>query len=386
MKIHILLTGLATKGTLSGSDQLVLDLVEHIPQEVDIIVITPDFAISYWNPLKRKNLKVIAIPTNVFDFSPNPIWIFCSYCIRAVQVYRILRKEQKIDVLYSSSDIAYADIWPAYFIMGRNRRIKWISRTFHVLLKPGIRSGNYFKNFFAYYLQKLSYRLMKKRSQYILALNEKLKKELLDLGFPENRIYILGAGINYEQIKSYVPNKKHTYNVVALGRIAPEKGIFDAVQIWKKVIEHNQSYRLVWIGGGNKNYWNELHRHIKKENLQDSFNLPGFIDKNEIYNILKSANIFICTDHENGWGLAVCEAMSCGLPVASYNIDIFGEVYKKGFLSAPLFDTDTFAKNIITLLENDALRKKMGIQAFDQVSQFSHEKIAKKFMSIVEKI
>lgn len=380
MKMHILLTGLVSKTTVSGGDQLILDLVPHLPKELDIVVITPDFVRKYWVTIKRKNLKVITVPTNKFDFSPNPIAIFFSYCIRALQVYRVLKKEKNIEILFSCSDIAYADIWPAYFIVGRNRQIKWITRIYHVLLKPGKRRGDYLTNFFAFYLQRLCFWMIKKRSRYILAINKKLKKEILDLGFPKNKTGILEAGVDFNKIKSFVPDKKYSYDVVAMGRIAPEKGIFDIVKIWKKVLNSNSTYNMAWIGGGNQNHTKKLQLLIQKEKLTNSFHLLGFIDKKEVFNILKSAKVFICSDHENGWGLAVCEAMSCGLPVVSYDIDIFGGVYKKGFLSAKLFDTDNFANNLIKVLKDNTLRKKLGRQALSQVSLFRHEKVAKVLM------
>lgn len=380
MKVHILFTGFVSKSSLSGGDQLILDLVPRLSAKLDITIITPNFAAKYWNSLKRKNVKIITLPTNRFDFSSNPISTFISYTIRAFQVFRILRKENEIETIYSCSDVAYADIWPAYLMVGRNKRIKWISRIYHVLLKPGRRQGNYFTNVFAFYLQRLSFWMMKKRSRYVLALNKKLRKEVLNLGFSSNKTGVVGAGVDFDKISSYKAGRRYDYDVVAMGRISPVKGIFDAVKFWKKVHEHNPKYKMGWIGEGNENYTIKFKSMLRKEGLEESFILLGFIDKREVLNILKSAKVFICPDHENGWGLAVCEAMSCGLPVVSYNIDIFGGVYKQGFISAKLFDTDGFARNLIKILEDKDLRNKLGKEAYWQASEFDHDKVVEELM------
>jgi glycosyltransferase involved in cell wall biosynthesis len=217
--------------------------------------------------------------------------------------------------------------------------------------------------------------MMKRKSTSILALNKKLRDEVSELGFPEDRLGILGAGIDFEAINSFKATKKYDYDVAVLARIAPVKGIFDAVKIWSKVHAAHPEAKLAWIGGSGENYRKKMNDLLAENSLEDSFHLMGFIEKDDAYSILKGAKIFLCTDHENGWGLAVCEAMASGLPVVSYDIDIFGSVYEKGFTTAPLFDTDSFANEIIKLLDNERKRKKMASDAVEQAKRFDHKQV-----------
>lgn len=372
--MHILFTGLVSPKMLSGGDQLFLDIAPRLPKDMKIVIITPYFAKGHWDTLDRPNLELKFIPQNIFDFNDNPLFIFLSYIIRSWQVHRILRKES-IQTIYSCSDIAYADIWPAYWAVGKNPRIKWLSRIYHVLLPPSNRQGSHLTNTIVFRLQRLSFWMMKRRSSTIFALNQKLRDEVLELGFPPEKLGILGAGIDFQAINGFKPTKKYDYDVAVLARIAPVKGIFDAVKIWKKVHAAHPEAKIAWIGGGGETYKKQLGDLLAADSLEDSFHLMGFVEKDEAYNILKSAKIFLCTDHENGWGLAVCEAMASGLPVISYDIDIFGSVYKKGFKSAALFDTDGFADEIIKLLDDEDARKKMAKDAVDQAREFDHKQV-----------
>jgi len=376
VKLYVLFTGLVSKKHLSGGDQLFLDLAPRLPREIEIVVITPEFAKKHWKLVARKDIKFIFLKKNIFDTRKNYIFVFLSYAIRAWKTYRILKKAKQIDAIYSCSDVAYADIWPAFLISFGKPEINWITRIYHVLLSPKNRHGNKLVNFVVFYLQRISFFLIKKRSNHILALNSKLKKELLGLNFPKNRTGILGAGIEFRKINKFKATEKFSFDAVVLARIAPVKGIYDMVKIWKLVHEKNPKWKLAWIGSGG-GYENELKSKIKENGLENSFYLLGYLKKEKILNIFKSSKIFLCTDHENGWGLAISEAMASGLPVVSFNIDIFGGLYKKGFISVPLHRTEEFAKQTVKLLEEEELRKKLAKEAVLQSSAFDLDKVAK---------
>ena len=372
--MHVLFTGLVSPKMLSGGDQLFIDIAPRLPKDMKIIIVAPHFAKKYWDNNEHPNIEFRPLPPNMFEFKDSMVLVFLSYLIRARQVYSILRKE-KVQAIYSCSDIAYADVWPAYFAVGKNLKIKWLSRIYHVLLNPKDRQGNYLVNVIAFRLQRLSFWMMKKRSSTIMALNQKLYNEVSELGFPKNKLTILGAGIDFKMINGFKPIKKYPYDVAVLGRVAPVKGVFDTVKIWEKVHASYPSAQLAWIGGGGDNYQKKMDSLLADNDLVSSFHMLGFIDKDEVYSILKSAKIFLCPDHENGWGLAVCEAMACELPVVSYDLDIFGGVYKKGFRSVKLFDTDSFADEVIRLLGDKHLRKNLAKDAVEQAREFDHQQV-----------
>ena len=139
--------------------------------------------------------------------------------------------------------------------------------------------------------------MMKKRSQHILALNKKLYDEVLALGFPEKKLDILGAGIDFEKINTFKKTRSYDYDVVVLGRIAPVKGIFDTIKMWEKVHARNKNWKLAWVGGGNENYVSKMTEMIKERNFGESFLRLGFLEKDEVYNIFKSAKVFLFPYH-----------------------------------------------------------------------------------------
>lgn len=375
--VHVLFTGLVTKDVLSGGDQLFFDIAPRLPKNIHLTVIMPEFAMKHWVDIDTSNIEFKLLPRTRFDLNSNPVMIFLSYVVRAWQVNKLLRDEKRVETIYSCSDIAYADIWPAYLAVGRNPATRWVSRVYHVLLPPQRRQGSYAVNVVAFLLQRLSFRMMKRRSSTVLALNEKLRGELLDLQFTPQRLGILGAGIDFTTINSHTPTKAYPYDIVVMGRIAPVKGMYDVIEAWKIIHASKPELKLGWIGYGGEIYQQKMEKLIEKNGFGDSITLLGFIDKDKAYDILHTSKLFLCPDHENGWGLAVCEAMASGLPVVSYDLDIFGGVYKKGYKSVKLFDSEAYAHAILSLINNDQARGKMAKDAVQQAHEFDHEQVIK---------
>ena len=95
----------------------------------------------------------------------------------------------------------------------------------------------------------------------------------------------------------------------------------------------------------------KLKHKIVLAKLSKNIRLIGHLNDRElIFKYLKSSKILLFLDHEAGFGLVAAEAMAAGLPVISYNLPIFGNVYKKGFMASNLRDFQSITNNIINLL------------------------------------
>ena len=99
---------------------------------------------------------------------------------------------------------------------------------------------------------------------------------------------------------------------------------------------------------------------------------------------MKQADIFLFLDHEAGWGLAVAEAMACGLPVVGYDNGVLGSVYKNGYLVAPIGDHKRFSNQVIKLLSNKSFRQEMASKARLEAQKHDWEKTSKKFNQLLK--
>ena len=125
------------------------------------------------------------------------------------------------------------------------------------------------------------------------------------------------------------------------------------------------SARLGVIGGGPNEFREELARKISDEGLTDKIELLGYQPGNQAFRLLKAAPIFLFPSHEEGFGMAIAEAMACSCAVVAYDLPVYRECFKNTLLTAPLHDLDGISNLVITLLSHPNLltdRIKKGIE------------------------
>jgi len=375
-------TGHASESYLSGGDKLLEKMAKYLPSNVSIKVIIPKIGIKHWHEANLKNVELIELSPSIFDNNNHPILIFVAYLIRIFQSYFKLNKLKNAQIIYSSTNV-FPDVVPVFLFNLFKTRIPWISRIHHLIPPPNKRPGHIFVNIASFILQALSSKMIAKRSTSIIALNRTLKETLVKKGFPQKKLQILGAGIELEKISASKLNKKFASDAVFVGRLHPTKGVFDLVEIWKKVVNEKPDAKAIIIGGGGKSENQKLKSSINEAHLNHNLFPVGYLTQNFLYCALKSSKIYLFTDYEAGWGMAIAEAMAAGLPVVGYNLDVFGDVFKKGYITVPLGNKDEFAQKIIYILNHPEKYQKLKKGALEQARQLSWRKTSKKFQTII---
>jgi glycosyltransferase involved in cell wall biosynthesis len=102
-----------------------------------------------------------------------------------------------------------------------------------------------------------------------------------------------------------------------------------------------------------------------------------------------SSSVFVLPSRFEGFGLVIIEAMSCGLPVVTFDCEngprsIISDG-KDGFLMPP-FDVDAFAQRLIALTNDGELRRKIGAEARQSSSRYEIEKIALMWKKLFEEV
>jgi glycosyltransferase involved in cell wall biosynthesis len=87
--------------------------------------------------------------------------------------------------------------------------------------------------------------------------------------------------------------------------------------------------------------------------------------------------------------MGMIEAMACGLPVVSFDFkcgprDIID--HAKNGLIVPNGDIQGLADAMIRLMNDDALRQEMGMNARQVVETYSEEAVMKKWISLFERL
>ncbi len=99
--------------------------------------------------------------------------------------------------------------------------------------------------------------------------------------------------------------------------------------------------RLVMAGPADSSYADELKALARREGIEDSVYWTGMIGGDQKWGALQAAETFILPSHQENFGIAVAEALSCGTPaLLGHGVNISPEIAVDG---AGLADDDTLS-------------------------------------------
>lgn len=214
------------------------------------------------------------------------------------------------------------------------------------------------KNFQENYIKMFNY------SSLIVVVSTPMKKQLIKLGCPEEKIVLNPYGPKDEFLK-LTPN--HVSKVIlSVGRFTDKKAPYYTLLAFLKVVERIPESRLIMAGDGSlletvKN----LARHFE---ISDKVIFPGSMNHEQVLDLYQKSAIY--TQHSiqalsgdcEGTPVSVIEASAAGLPVVSTEHAGIPEVVQDGISGYILkeHDVNGIAEKLIFLLENPEVAKRMG--------------------------
>ena len=175
-------------------------------------------------------------------------------------------------------------------------------------------------------------------------------------------VVLTGIGIDLEEFKDEPPGEeKKIWDGLFVGRMAPEKGIYDLLDIWRKVVDKVPGAKLAVVGKIVQPYFNRWLDMVKKMRLEENVFHLGELDRKELIKTYYSSRVFVFPSKIEGAGIVIAEAMVAGLPVVARNLP----TYKTLYSGAPAFylvdDEEGFSTKIIHLLTFTEDRHRMGL-------------------------
>jgi len=200
-------------------------------------------------------------------------------------------------------------------------------------------------------------------------------------GVPSSVVHVSGNGVNVGYIENFKVSAK-VYDGVFVGRVARDKGVFDLVKVWSKIVSRQPNSRLLIIGNGPD--ISELRRLVETMGLANNVIVRGACGDGEMYRLLNSGKIFVFPSLFEGWGLAVAEALASGLPVICYNIPALREVFGDcpSVFLIKVGDVESFSEKVLELLNFKNLGE-LGKFSEDYSKRFSWEKVALRDLEIL---
>jgi len=223
-------------------------------------------------------------------------------------------------------------------------------------------------------------------------MNEMLSAKTLGIN---SQYFISPNSINHSKYDK-LPTKgcfREKYNlnknqkiIIHFGRISFVKGLDILVKAFAKTLNQFEDIILVIAGPDNEGFRTQVENWINNEGIREKIIFTEMLSGDAALELLTDADIFALPSYTENFGMAVAEAMACGLPVViSDKVDIYGDVLEAKAGIVTKCDADEVSDAFISLLGDENKRVNFGKAGIDLVKErYDPNKITSNMINIYQ--
>ena len=316
--------------------------------------------IEYGNLVDKYHVLVIGDKDIEIDLSDN-VKIFSVKTVNKFKNFFDLRKraikliKQNIYNLITVQDV--------YFLGLISLKL---AKQFNLGLEIQVHGFEKFKG-----LRKSIAKYVIKKADSIRAVSQRLKRQLID-GFKvrEDKITVVPIYTEVESLKLKVESKKNEKNnnkfiFLTIGRLVPVKNTEMQIKAIANLKNKFKNIELWIIGEGIER--DNLKLKIENLKLEENVKLLG--QKDNLINFYNSADSFLLTSDQEGYGMVVIEAAAHGLPIIMTDVGCAREFIINGQngIIIPVKNQEVLENAMSELIQNKDLRLKLGNNAKESI-------------------
>ena len=218
------------------------------------------------------------------------------------------------------------------------------------------------------------------KAQTVIAISPYTKRDLIKYYHVEKeKIHVLSNGFTplaeSRQTETQRNNDKETfsrYNIgkpflLSVGSAYPHKNLKRALRVFR-TLPKNLSYVLVCKQDA---FLTQLKHWCAKNGLSERIRFIENVPDSDLAVLYRNAELYLCPSLYEGFGMPPLEAMHFGTPVASSNAASLPQIYKDAALYFNPYDEREMKRVILSILNNDHLRRKITANGNSLIQQSS---------------
>ena len=162
--------------------------------------------------------------------------------------------------------------------------------------------------------------------------------------------------------------------LIAMGRLVPQKGFDLLLEAFARLAPRHPDWNLTVLGSGPM--LATLKTQRESLGLNDRIQFAGAVA--DPFPVLRSADMFVFSSRFEGFGMALAEAMACGLPAVSFDCPEGPSVLIRDGIDGVLVppeDVNALTAALDRLMADAQEREKLGSRALEVLERFSLSKI-----------
>lgn len=242
---------------------------------------------------------------------------------------------------------------------------------------------------------EFSMRIYYKNVDFVIPQSEFSKRLLLEIGIRlPSEIVSNGVDLNIykkeddQLLLAYIKRKysidtENFFNIAFLGRLSKEKSVETLIYATKQLVDKGKKINVFLIGNGTeKDYLVNLTRDLS---LLNHVKLLGHIPTIDLIGVLSLCNIYVHPSEIELEGMALLEAMACGLPIivsdsklsaSSQFVNTNGELFENK-------NSLDLSNKLLRYVENPDLLKNLSAASLETAKQYSFDQNMNKLSKLL---
>jgi len=371
-KILILLNGFWT--SIGGGDIHLLEVGKELTQlGADINFMIPDDAEydeykKYIHCIYPYNSNLIGKGKDCHNF----LSISLLYWKRQRAIISYMKKNQAEMKTYThvicSGPFLYDLDATIYLKTNINPKIKTICMWHHTTKQS---------NGLRYELAKIQERnaitKVKKHIDLIITSNIIEQEKLLQL--TDKPVMLTSHGVDWNLINNCHTGSVDHLSACFVGRLEKSKGVYDLLHAWRQVVRCFPEAKLSIIGKGIEQ--ETLKQMAYEFGIYDNIIFYGKVSDKEKYQILSNSKLFLLPSYQEGYGICIAEALSCGCQVIAYNLNHYKGIFGNNITAVPIASWSNMALEVVKSINSEYNPKKINDKVMWCKQTFNWTQVAK---------
>jgi glycosyltransferase involved in cell wall biosynthesis/O-antigen/teichoic acid export membrane protein len=225
------------------------------------------------------------------------------------------------------------------------------------------------------FLETLPLKLLYPGSAFVV-ISHATQRDLEPFGIAPDTVTVNHIGV---ELDAFAPGERAPEpTLLFLGRLKKYK----RVEMLLDTVEALPQVRLEIAGDGDHRA--DIEAEIAQRAIGDRVRLHGHVDEETKLELLQRSWVNMTASSAEGWCLTVMEAAACKTPSVAMRVGGLPESIEDrvtGFLAD---DGEELTEQVRSLVEDDALRDRMGAAAYERAQEFTWDRTARRTLDVLE--
>ncbi|GEM66498.1 hypothetical protein SMI01S_01040 [Sphingobacterium mizutaii NBRC 14946 = DSM 11724] len=214
-----------------------------------------------------------------------------------------------------------------------------------------------------------------KRAKFVMTISPLFTDEIKKINVRTNTIRPMIGFTELDIVKTKLIDNNKNLKILYVGRLVFDKGIFELISGFIKLINEGYELELILVGSGP----DEEHiRNIIVDNkIEDKISLKGMIsNKDDLKEIYNESDVFVLPSYHEGFPRVLYEALIMGVPIITTFVGSIPYLMKDSFNCVRIDpkSEESIVKKLKLIISNAKFRKQIAENGTKTIEKYLKDK------------